>query len=440
MKTPIPVAARPMSHAATQPGRFGALRSVIALILSAALFIASTGWFVYRDLALQIAGNALDISAFGTEQEAQLPNDSFAGRPVNILVSGIDSRYEQGINAHGDPEELTKIFSDVTMVMHVSADRTRVQVVSIPRDLMTDIPSCVDAEGEEVDAHWGQFNSAFATAAVTDNVGAGIACTKKTVEELSGLTIDGFVVVDFKGFVGIIDALGGVWYDVETDIEDPKADAFLSAGCQKLNGAQALSYARTRYGFEDASDLKRVGRQQKLVAAIMRETLSKNFLTDFPTLLGFVKQSLSTLKTSPNLADFNTDIGLLLSVAKIEKSGIQMLTMPIQDDPEDEFRVIALEPDANDIWRSLRLDRPFPSDTEVTTGTGQKATTVEQAQSGTAAPTIEVVPLPDQSSNGDSSTDEPVSDEPTSDELTSDDAFASGEEAPPAPPKPCPPQ
>lgn len=431
MKTPVHSHTLPVLHAATKPGRFGALRSVIALLMSAALFVGSTSWFVYRDLAQQIADNAIDISAFGTNphEELQLPSDSFVGRPVNILISGIDSRYEQGLNAHGDPEELTKIFSDVTMIMHVSADRSRVQVVSIPRDLMTDIPECIDADGDTVDAHWGQFNSAFATAAITDNVGAGIACTKSTVEEITGLTIDGFVLVDFKGFVGIIDALGGVWYDVETDIDDPQADAYFTAGCQKLNGAQALSYARTRYGFDDASDLKRVGRQQKLVAAIMRETLSKNFVTDFPTLLAFVKQSLASLQTSPNLADINTDIGLLLSVAKIDKSGIQMLTMPVQDDPDDAFRVIALEPEASGIWRSLRLDQPFPSDTEVTTGTGEKATTVDHVQSGTQGPSSTVVPLPDQASSDEVNTPE------SSEELTEQSEVPT-----PAAPAPCPPQ
>lgn len=384
-------------HAAVNFGKFGALRAFIATLMALTLFVPSFTFFIYQAFANQIASRAVDISAFTNEAKDEkgqpLPMDSFAGRPVNILVSGIDSRYDQGVNAHGDPEEMSVIFSDVTMVMHISADRTRINTVSIPRDLMTTIPSCTDANGYETGERFGQFNSAFAYAAVTNNLGAGIACTKKTVEFLTGLTLDGFIVVDFSGFVGLVDALGGVWYDVETRIVDEDSSADLHPGCQKLNGVQALSYARVRKSVGDGSDNGRMGRQQKLVAAMMREALSKNFVTDLPALLTFVQKGISAVQPSPNLADLNTDVALLHSVSSIKKENIQFMTMPVTQWEEDLNRSIAIDYLAEDVWRTLREDLPFPENSEVTTGAGTKALTAGETPQSTALIPVEEEPL-----------------------------------------------
>lgn len=384
-------------HAAVNFGKFGALRAFVATLMTLTLFVPSFTFFIYQAFANQIASRAVDISAFTNEAKDEngqpLPMDSFAGRPVNILVSGIDSRYDQGVNAHGDPEEMSIIFSDVTMVMHISADRTRINTVSIPRDLMTTIPSCTDANGYETGERFGQFNSAFAYAAVTNNLGAGIACTKKTVEFLTGLTLDGFIVVDFSGFVGLVDALGGVWYDVETRIVDEDSSADLYPGCQKLNGVQALSYARVRKSVGDGSDNGRMGRQQKLVAAMMREALSKNFVTDLPALLTFVQKGISSVQPSPNLADLNTDVALLHSVSSIKKENIQFMTMPVTQWEEDLNRAIAIDYLAEDVWRTLREDLPFPENSEVTTGEGTKALTAGDTPQSTALVPVEEAPL-----------------------------------------------
>lgn len=428
-------------HSAVNYGKFGPFRTFLATLMALSLFVPSFTFFVYQAFANQIASNVVDISAFlhqaQDENGQPLPEDSFAGRPVNILISGIDSRYDQGVNAHGDPEEMSIIFSDVTMVMHISADRSRINTVSIPRDLMTTIPSCIDANGNETGERFGQFNSAFAYAAVTNNLGAGIACTKQTVEYMTGLHLDGFVVVDFSGFVGLVDALGGVWYDVETRIVDQDSDADLHAGCQLLNGQQALSYARVRKSVGDGSDNGRMGRQQKLVAAMMREALSKNFVTDLPALLNFVQKGISAVQPSPSFANLNTDVALLHSVSSIKKENIQFMTMPVVPWPEDFNRSIAIDELAEQVWHSLRQDLPFPENSEVTTGAGTKALTVGDTSQSASLVTIEEEKLHSEAAEEEFGEE---SDLETSHESVESTESPSESSAPsvPAPPTPCP--
>lgn len=396
----------PVLHAATNPYRFGAARGVLAALLSVMLFVGSTGWFVYRDLAGSISGNALDISGLGaqsgsedTTEEEEAPADSFAGRAINILIVGIDSREDQGSDAYGSTSDVEGIRGDTTMLMHVSADRSRVQIVSIPRDLITDIPACTRTDGSVSGATTGQFNSAITIGANYGyDVASGIACTKATTEKLTGLTVDAFAVVDFKGFQGMINALGGVWFNLDEPVSDSYAQLDLPAGCQRLDGTQALAYARARYELGDGSDISRIGRQQQLVAAIFREALSKNFVTDLPALLSFVKQTLESVQPSTNLSGLNNDAGLLLSLADIDKENIQFVTMPVDAASWDPNRRVATEPMASDLWAALAADGALPVGITYTDGTGAEKTVEEPttAQSGTSGSEDQSTPAPEE--------------------------------------------
>lgn len=385
----------PVLHAATNPYRFGAARGVLAALLSVLLFVGSTGWFVYRDLAGSVSSNALDISGLGAQsggdageepEEEQAPADSFSGRALNILIVGIDSREDQGTDAFGSTSDVEGIRGDTTMLMHISADRSRVQVVSIPRDLVTDIPACTRTDGSVSGATTGQFNTAITIGANYGyDVASGIACTKATTEKLTGLTVDAFAVVDFKGFQGMINALGGVWFNLDEPAQDTRAGLDLPAGCQQLDGTQALAYARARYSLGDGSDISRISRQQQLVAAIFREALSKNFVTDLPALLSFVKQALESVQPSTNLSDLNADAGLLLSLANIDKANIQFVTMPVGSASWDANRVVTSEPMASNLWAALAADGELPVGITYTDGTGAERTVEEpsSAQSDT---------------------------------------------------------
>lgn len=396
----------PVLHAATNPYRFGALRGVLAALMSVVLMVGSTAYFVWDDLSGSVKSNTLDISGLGAQsgeakQKDEPPADSFKGRAVNILVVGIDSREDQGAGNFGTTADVEGVRGDTTMLVHISADRSRVQIVSIPRDLLTTIPPCTRTDGSVSDETFGMFNSALTIGANWGyDVASGIACTKATTELLTGLDIDAFTVVDFKGFEGMVNALGGVWYDFDEAVKDAYAGLNLPAGCQKLDGAQALAYARARHDLGDGSDIERIARQQQLVAAILRQALSKNYVTDLPALVSFVKQALESLQTSPNLSSLNSDVGLLLSVASIDKKDIQFVTMPWEVSPDDDNRVAPSEPLASQLWAALVADEPLPVGIDYTDGTGAtgtvKDTTAQSgAQSGTPTPSGPPTTTPD---------------------------------------------
>ena len=422
----------PIQHAATSPYRFGVLRALLAVFLASSLFVVTTSVFVYNALANQVKKSVLDISHLSADSEQSAekitPIDQFEGQPINLLVSGVDSRYNQDDSGYGDAEELSTIQSDTTMIAHISADRQSVTVVSIPRDLITDIPSCTLSSGAQTYEYTGMFNSAFSTGAVTNDLAGGIACTKATVEELTGVHIDAFVIVDFTGFKGMIDALGGVWFDVPEDMYDELAGLDVHAGCQRFDSMTALAFARARKEIGDGSDISRIGRQQELVSAMLREVLSKNFVTDLPALLSFLQATIASLTVSPNLADINSDAGLLLSLLNLDKANIRFVTLPWANAPHDPNRVVAVEPDASLLWEVLKSDAPLPAGMTYTDGTG----------------TQQVVPFPgesepesDPSQTGDSSGDSQT--DPSQPPADSSAAEASSPEPAPAPPKTCPP-
>ena len=158
---------RTIQHSATNFGRFGLIRSALAVALSGVLFVTSAGAFLYRALAGQVQDRVIDINSFVTNSSDTQTPDSFEGRAVNVLVLGIDSR--EGKNSDlgaGDSEDVGGLRNDSTMVVHISADRTRLQVLSIPRDTLVDIPECTTLDGGKTDASEdAPFNSAFANGA-----------------------------------------------------------------------------------------------------------------------------------------------------------------------------------------------------------------------------------------------------------------------------------
>lgn len=370
-------------HAATNPYRFGAARVSLAIFMSFILFFGTSAALVYKTLADQVKGSTLDISALGAqsgEKKEPLPADQFEGRALNILVAGIDSRYGQTDGDFGSTEEVTTIHADSTMLVHVSADRKNLTPVSIPRDLLTDIPSCTRSDGTVTDAYYGMFNSAFTTGAGTTDLAGGIACTKSTVEQLTGISVDAFMIVDFNGFRGMVRALGGVWMNIDEQIADDESGLYLEPGCQKLDDFNALAYARARKTLGDGSDTSRIGRQQQLISSMLRELLSKNFVTDLPSVIAFLQATIASLSVSSNLSDINTAAGLMLSLGDIERANIRFITMPSYPNPDDPNRVLADEYVAQELWQSLANDTPLPVGIQYTDGNGAVMTVPDPAE------------------------------------------------------------
>ena len=384
---------RPIQHSAVNYGRFGLVRYTLAVVMAGVLFVASTGGFLYANLITQFANRVVNIDAYAIDGQTKATPDSFDGRAVNILVVGTDSRSgASGELGAGDEDEVPGLRNDSTMVIHVSADRSRVQIVSIPRDTLVDIPACKHRDGTVSEpTSDDMFNNAMVYGAdggdAPEDVGPGIACVKSTVEKLSGMTIDAFMVVDFAGFVHMIDALGGVWFNIPERIDDDSAQLYIDAGCWKLSGTHALAYMRSRKAQGDGSDISRIGRQQQLISAMLRELQAKDYVTDSGALLTFLQAAIQAVNVSPNLGDASADASLLINVLqKVDRSNIQFVTMPVEEPSWDPNRRIPSEPMARNVWNALKNDQALPVGTTFTDGNGAQLV-VPDPTVATAPPT-----------------------------------------------------
>lgn len=338
-------------------------RVTLLAFLAIALFIVSSFGFAY----MRLQGNISQSDISDLLDGEQGPRDPRAGRAYNILVMGSDSRVGDS-NIDGSLDDLGEdsMRSDTTMLVHISADRSHIEVVSIPRDTLVTIPSCKVRQSEDSTeifrtelAIEQQFNWAFSTGGQTGDVASAAACTIKTTERLTGLDIDGYIVVNFAAFQDIVNALGGVPMYFEEDVYDTYSGLNVLAGCRLLDGQQALAFARARHNIGDGSgsDIGRIGRQQELVGSMLNEVLAMNLLTDSHSLYQVLDVGTQSLATSQGLGDLTTLVGLLYSLRSIDTANVHFITMPFTEAPQDLNRVVPTE-DAELVWQAIKEDKP----------------------------------------------------------------------------------
>ncbi len=368
-----------------------------------------------------------DVTEFLPEEnrptaEPEDPDDPHAGKALNILIIGSDVRDGENAKLGGQVEGMR---SDTTMVMHIAADRSRAEIVSIPRDSMVSIPSCKLEDGSWTHPQgMAMFNSAFAIGGDSGNVNAAAACTWQTVEQNTGVRIDDYVVLDFKSVVTTVDALGGVPMCIKEDIDSPKAHLKLSAGMQTLDGKQALGYARARTGkgLGNGSDINRIERQKQLMGAMVRHILSKNLLTDSPALYRVLDAVTESLSVSQGLDSIPGLIGLASSFQDVPAKNVMFYTVPWTEYPQDPNRVIWTE-DAQLLWDAIAADRPImeieDGDSDLGDGTSADDGSGEgDADSGAGAESGS-----DSESAGDSGSEGGGSSESSSSQIPSGDAW-----------------
>ena len=321
----------------------------VAVSLATVLVVTLTaGFFVYRHLEGNIT--SMDVEdALGTDRPEEVVKADVEHKPLNILLLGSDTREGQGnSNIGGDTPGL----SDTTILLHLSADRDRAYGVSIPRDSMVERPECERKDGQGTDpGGLRMFNEAYAV--------GGPACTIKTVESITNIRINHFVVVDFNGFKNMVDALGGVPVCVPEEVNDNIGHIYLPAGSYEVKGQQALSYVRLRHGLSENGDIGRMKRQQAFLAAMANKAISAGTLLNPVRLYNFLDAATKSLTTDPDLASLGKLRGLAGQMKDIGLGKIQFLTVPWESYPADPNRV-QLAPEADVLWRLLRNDEELP--------------------------------------------------------------------------------
>ena len=267
--------------------------------------------------------------------------------PLNVLVMGSDTR--DGANGKGIGGD-TPGLSDTTMLLHLSADRQFAYGVSLPRDAMVQRPECPKKNGGGTDpGGLTQFNAAYAI--------GGPACTVKTVEQLTGIRIDHFVVVDFVGFKNMVNAIGGVTICVPDEVNDTVGHIKLPAGTYKVNGQQALDYVRVRHDLgAPTGDIGRMKRQQAFISAMIKKVVSAGTLANPIHLLKFLDAATGSLSTDPGFADLKKLASLGKSLKGVGLDKIQFITVPWQPYPADVNRV-EWAPDSQRLWTLIKNDK-----------------------------------------------------------------------------------
>lgn len=294
------------------------------------------------------------------EPKDETPTDFAANEPINIAIIGSDQR--DGVNADiGGAEDHTTMLNDVTMVMHISADRTRIDVVSIPRDSRVRISDCKMYDGTVVKGWTGKFNNALANGGKNGNRGEAAACVMRTITDLTGVEFNGhFMLVDFNGFQSMVDSLGGIPMCIPHDMRSAKANLDLKAGAQVLNGHDALAFARARTGtgLGDGTDLMRIDRQQQLLTNTARKALGMNLLTDVPQLTKFVRAGAESLTLDDELAGINNIVGLAYSLRNFDTDNLTFVTVPWEY--SGDGTVVWKEDEAAALWQAIIDDVPLP--------------------------------------------------------------------------------
>ncbi|SOD86125.1 LCP family protein [Streptomyces sp. Ag109_G2-15] len=307
---------------------------------------AGAGWAVYAKLSANITPDdaaAAELARYERERPTALVRDA-----QNILLIGSDTRAGDGNGQYG--RDLGSERSDTTILLHLAADRRSATAVSLPRDLMVDIPGCRRADGSRSEPVFAMFNHAF-------QVG-GSACTIRTVEKLTDIRIDHHVVVDFSGFKEMVDAVDGVQVCLKEPIDDKAAKLKLPAGKVTLDGEQALGYVRARKSIGDGSDTERMERQQRFLGALVNKVRSSDVLLNPAKLYPVLDAATSSLTTDPELASLRGLYQLVRGLRNIPTEHVQFLTVPRESYVYDSNRDQLVEPEAEKLFARLRADQP----------------------------------------------------------------------------------
>ncbi|WP_413316974.1 LCP family protein [Agrococcus sp. 1P02AA] len=277
-------------------GRWIAVSIVGVIVLA---LLAAIGWYFVR-----INPSVQQVETIETAfPEESLRPEVAEGpqQPVNVLLLGSDSRGADGslLTDLGDR-------ADTILVAHIPPDRETIQIMSIMRDSWVEIPGHGSAK----------VNAALAL--------GGVPLMVQTVEGLIDQRIDHVAIIDFDGFEGLTEALGGV--TVNNDIAFSYYGYDYPQGEITLAGEEALIYVRARYPFSDG-DYQRVHNQRAFLRGMMTQLMTRENLTN-PNRAADLFATVSPYMATTDTVDLGTVLSLAPSMAGISGSSIQTFTMP----------------------------------------------------------------------------------------------------------------
>jgi LCP family protein required for cell wall assembly len=307
-------------------------RRILAIVVVLFVVASVAGWF-YIDSSLNRVAALTDYSG----RPAQ-------GAGTNWLIVGSDSRQgltdAQAAQLHtGDASSVSGGRTDSIMVVHLPDNSTKPTMVSLLRDSRVSIPG----HGKN------KINAAYAF--------GGAPLLVRTVEEATGLRIDHYAEIGLGGFASVVDDVGGVTMCLPQADKDAYAGIDLPAGCQKLNGANALGYVRSRHAFA-TSDYARTDHQRQFLGALASTIASPGTLLNpfdvFPMIFDLPKAL--TLDNGDHLQNL---IGLGWSLRGISSGGVVTTAVPISGSSGSDL--IWSSTKAPELFHDLDTDQAVPT-------------------------------------------------------------------------------
>jgi LCP family protein required for cell wall assembly len=306
-----------------------------------ALLMASS---VLSALVLLVAGSAWGLTSYINGHLGRV-NAGTTGTPssgpLNIVVAGLDERsgltprQQRLLHVGANSGELD---TDTLMLVHVSANHRFVQVVSLPRDSWVNIPG----------HGMSKINAALGL--------GGPQLMVQTIEQLTGLTVNDYIEVNFLGFVKVIDALGGVNICLPYAVDDAYSGLHMSAGEHHVNGITALEFARDRHSFP-TSDLARIQDQQQLISTALSEGISSGMLANPLRLERFLSAASAAIRVDQG---FNV-VRLADEMRGISPHDVTFTTVPLSNlnyqTPSGESAVLWNTSAAAALFNGLKNDQ-----------------------------------------------------------------------------------
>ncbi|MFD8951884.1 LCP family protein [Streptomyces xanthophaeus] len=370
-------AARAAGRRTSRRGRRRVLRWVASVLSLLILGTGAAGYLYYRHLNGSIHTDVLNL---GENKLGGSKPNAFGQTPLNILLIGSDARNDEANQALGGASDTFDgpPLADVQMLLHLSADRSNMSVVSMPRDTLLKMPKCTEPNGKVHPESKGlvQTNESLQR--------GGPGCTVAAWTELTKIPIDHFMLIDFKGVVSMADAIGGVPVCVEQNVHSRNSKGEgsglkLPAGESIIQGEQALQWLRTRYGFEDGTDIGRTHAQHQYMNSMAREFRKNAKLTNPVKLNSLAQAAIDAMVVDTGLNKIDKLYDLSMELKKVPPGRITMTTMPwvYSTKPGMSGRVEPKEGEAEDLFRMVREDIALD---------GQGSAAPTPAASGTPAP------------------------------------------------------
>ncbi|MEW1762513.1 LCP family protein, partial [Streptomyces cyaneofuscatus] len=314
------------------------------------VLVAGVGGYVYLK---HLEGN-VSTTDVGTAGSSSFKKDE----AFNILIIGTDKRTGEGNEGYGDKGSVGH--ADTNILLHVSEDRSNATALSIPRDLIVDIPDCETTQED------GTKKVIPGTSGVRFNQSLGdhgrdAGCTMRTVAEATGIKPDHFMMADFNAVKTLTSAVGGVEVCLAKDIDDPDSHLKLPAGKHTVEGEEALAFVRTRHSVGFGGDLSRIEIQQQFLSSLMRKLKSNDTLTSPTKMVKLAEAGTKALTVDAKLDSIGKLKDLGLELGKLNTKNLTFATVPVKDNPAEKTPVTVVLKDgpAQQVFDMVKNDVSF---------------------------------------------------------------------------------